>query len=48
MPHEHVRQRALPRAVGPHDRVNLTYADLKIQPLHDLVAVDLNPQIFYL
>src|ERR687897_1096887 len=38
MPHEHVGQRALPRAVGAHDRVNLTYADLKIQPLHDLVC----------
>src|SRR5215218_2244105 len=48
MPQEHVRERALPRAVGAHDRMDLTLADLEIQALHNLVAIDLNPQILYL
>src|SRR5918995_1151264 len=48
MPHQHVRERALPRAVRAHDRVDLALPDLEVQTLDDLVAVDLNVQILYL
>src|SRR3712207_6155107 len=48
MAHEDVRARALPGAVGAHDRVDLTLADLEIQALYDLLPVDLGPQVLYL
>jgi hypothetical protein len=48
MSHEHVGERALPRAVRAHDRVYLTLANLEIQALDDLLAVDLYMKIFYL
>src|ERR687898_78270 len=48
MPHQHVRERALPRAVRAHDRVDLALPDLEVQTLDDLVAVNLNVQILYL
>src|SRR5215203_1945025 len=48
MAHEHVGERALPRAVRAHDRVYLTLANLEIQALHYLLAVDLYLKIFYL
>jgi hypothetical protein len=48
MAHEHVRERALARAVRAHDRVQLTLTHLQVQALHDLVAVNLDVQILYL
>jgi hypothetical protein len=46
--HEHVGQRALARPIRAHDRVDLAFADLEIQALHYLLAVDLYLKIFYL
>src|SRR5215207_2827030 len=48
MAHEHVGERALPRAVRAHDRVYLTLANLEIQALHYLLTADLYLKIFYL
>src|SRR5215204_197623 len=48
MSHEHVGERALPRAVRAHDRMYLTLANLEIQALHYLLSVDLYVKIFYL
>jgi hypothetical protein len=39
MAHEGVRERRLPGAVGPHDRVLLPEIDLEVDPLDDLGAV---------
>jgi hypothetical protein len=48
MAHEHVGERALPRAVRTHDRMYLTLPDLQVKTLHYLLAVDLYVKIFYL
>src|SRR5215208_2937220 len=47
MAHEHVGERALPRAIRTHDRVYLTLANLEIQALHYLLTTDLYLKIFY-
>jgi hypothetical protein len=38
MTHQGVGERGLARAVGAHDRVDLTLTDVKIDPLQDLVV----------
>ena len=37
--HDRVRERALPGAVRPHDRVHLVHVDLEVDALDDLGAV---------
>ena len=42
---EHLGQRALAGAVGPHDRVDFTRTDLEVEALEDLVVRDGRVQI---
>src|SRR6476659_4573184 len=44
---EHMREGRLARAVGAHDGVDAALADRKLEPIEDLLAVDLDVQVFY-
>ena len=45
---QHVRQGALARPVGTHDRVHLSRLDREIDAAKDVLALDLHVQVFYL
>ena len=47
MPHEHIAQRTLTRAVGTHDSVHLTRAYLEVNTLQYLFAIDAGMQVLY-
>src|SRR4029079_9128633 len=44
---EHMREGRLARTVGAHDGVDAAPADRKLEPVEDLLAVDLDVQVFY-
>eukprot|EP00982_Pelagococcus_subviridis_P014483 31334-Pelagococcus_subviridis.AAC.7 len=50
MPDEHLRERALPRAVLPHDRVRLAFFDRQRHAVEDRLARlrDLRGEVFHL
>ena len=45
---QHVGERALARAVRPHDRVHLAGADLQVDAAQDLLVVDRDPKVLML
>jgi hypothetical protein len=45
MPRQHLRERALPGPVRPHDGVHLTRLDLEIDAAEDRGAVDRGMEI---
>ena len=46
--HDHVGERRLAGAVGPHQGVDLALLDVEVEPVEDLLVLDAHVQVAYL